>query len=250
MLRDRMQQNGSVCVAAAVALAFVALAVLPQSVGANTISDKLKRQIRVMEEVVDEVLVESPYLLVYSSDPTHGFYVDEFGAIFSFEASLVGGKWNMGSGLAFLENLHIESEDGRTVIWVEGDDEGEHKVEIVTKDDDEDEDEDEYEEQAEQMKVTKDLEKMKAEKKVKEEECYASGKEELIESLVDYGETLTGLRDDQWVAITAFLKNADLFKKHEISRLVLKVRVRDLRDHAHGDLSRDNLFSRVMVEEY
>lgn len=242
MLRDRMQQRWLVAAVAAVAVAFIWLAVTPSSAGA--ITDKLKRQIRVMEEVVDEVLIESPYLLVYSSDPTHGFYIDEFGAIFSFEASLVGNKWDFAKGLGFLENLHIETDDGKTVIWIEEDEdgEGERKIEIIAEGKEAGE--------AKKVKIKKDLEKMKAEQKVDEEECYASGKEELIEGLVDYGETLTGLRDDQWVAITAFLTNADLFKKNKISRLVLKVRVRDLRSHSRDDMSRESLISRVMVEEY
>ena len=57
----------------------------------------------------------------------------------------------------------------------------------------------------------------------------AQGKQELIDALADYGETMTALRDDQWVAIAAFLGDDQYFKERQISRLVIKARARDLR---------------------
>jgi hypothetical protein len=246
MIRERIFRAGwPVGLALGVALCVLWAVASPTDAEAGSISKKLKRQINVMEEVIDEILVESSYLLVYSSDPTHGVYLEEFGAIFGFEASLVGGRWDFTKGLEFLDKIHIESEDGKTVIWIDDDDD-EKQIEIIKKkggDEDEDEDED-------AIKKLKQI-REKSEKKGKnEEECYTKGKDELIEGLVDYGEILTGLRDDEWIAVTAFLKKAELFKRNEISRLVLRVRMRDLRAHADDDISRETLLDRVVVDEY
>jgi predicted GNAT family N-acyltransferase len=80
------------------------------------------------------------------------------------------------------------------------------------------------------------------------QQTYEKGRQELIDALADYGETLTALRDDQWVAIAAFLKDNDYFRDRSISRLVIKARMRDLR--ASDQLSREALLARIVVEEY
>ena len=67
---------------------------------------------------------------------------------------------------------------------------------------------------------------------------------------VDYGETMSSLDDGQWLLIAAHLKGADYFKEMEISRLVLKAKMRDLREFAQGKISESTAASRVIVEEY
>ncbi|HET9235063.1 MAG TPA: hypothetical protein VFP10_13060, partial [Candidatus Eisenbacteria bacterium] len=51
---------------------------------------KLKKQIEVMERILDEMLVDSKNVLVGGHDITRGVYVPEFGVIFTLEASILG----------------------------------------------------------------------------------------------------------------------------------------------------------------
>jgi hypothetical protein len=175
---------------------------------------KMMRQIRIMEKILDEVLVDSPNLLVFNDRPTRGFYLDGFGAVFTLEASLVReGTFDF----SFLKNFRIEKEDGKVII--------------VTRDKgsgDEDEDEEEN-----------------GEEEVSEAELYERGKQELKEALVDYAETLSSLKDDDWVAVVAFLKGSSYFTDRKISRLILKVRMRDLRG-----VERNEALRRIREEEF
>ncbi|MBD3334884.1 MAG: hypothetical protein GF355_05160 [Candidatus Eisenbacteria bacterium] len=221
------------------ALLALSLAVMGTAAGDATaadkdLTDKLKLQINVMEKVFDEVLVDSPNLLVYSSNPTHGLYLDEFGVVFVFEASLVdkGMDWEKHMP-SFLKNFTIESEDGKIIIY-QGDDE----------------DADEDSEGKEEKDLKESVRDLEEKKKRMDAELYAKGKEELIEALVDYGDTMTRLDDAQWVAIAAFLKNSDYFLTNRISQLLLKAKLEDLRAYSSEDISRDELISRVVVEEY
>lgn len=209
---------------------------IPAYAGDTPVSKKLKRKIKIMEKVVDEVLVESPNLLVYSGNPTHGIYLDEFGTVFTFEAALVDKDWDWAfdKTLGFLSKLRVESDGDKVIVWRDK----------KSRDSDEDDEEDT------EAIDEKTLDEMRKDKEQREEKLYAQGKEELIEAIVDYGEILTELRDDQWVAIAAFLKNSDYFRTNQISRLVIKVKVRDLRDHASGRISEKDLLKRVVQEEY
>ena len=85
--------------------------------------------------------------------------------------------------------------------------------------------------------------------KEKRAELYKAFKSEMIDAIVDYGVTLTELRDDQWLAVVAFLDNRPLLDLDEGGRLMLKIKMRDLRQHSAGALSRDAVVKRVIVEE-
>ncbi len=215
----------------------------PACAGAQGVSDRLKRQINVMEKIIDEILVDSPNLLVGSSSPSNGLYLDEFGAVFSFEASLVGSPsriFDFDGVFDFRSNIHVESGDNKVIIWRDTN---------ADEDEDEDEeDEDEGEIDIEKWKEKEEARKMK--RAEKEKERYAAGKEELIVALADYGETLSGLDDNQWIAIAVFLGKNHIFKKERISRLVIRARMSDLRAEASGRLTRDALLNRMVVDEY
>lgn len=218
--------------------AALVLSVLPRAAAA--IDERLAHQLNVMEKVIDEVLVDSPNILVFGSEPTHAFYIDEFGAILSFEASLTGaGGWNPALGLEFLNRMHVETEDGKTTIWF---DENPDSLKADAN-------------SARDQALKQYVESMKGRGEAGEEgkseaDRYAEGKQELIDGLLDYGATLTALRDDQWIAITAYLRDAGIFEEREISHLILKVRVSDLRAFGDGRLSRDALNTRIAIEEY
>jgi hypothetical protein len=230
------------------------LAAMPAAAANDGPAGRVNRQIKLMEKVIDQILLESPNLLVYGQDVTHGLYLAEFGALFSFEASLTGDGLGKTLDLSFLKNLRIEAEDGKvTILHDTGDASGSDSVD--------DEAEAEYLIQLKEGEVSaKELEAKLSEKQAElerrhekasthESKLFENGKTELIDALIDYGETLTALRDDQWVAIAAFLKNSDLFDEREISRLVLKVKVSDLRAYSADRITQDELRARVIVEE-
>ena len=71
------------------ALAFLVVA-RPVAAAVPADSRKLSREITVIEKVMDDMLLDSKNLLVYATDHNaHGLYLDEFGVVFSFNASLV-----------------------------------------------------------------------------------------------------------------------------------------------------------------
>jgi len=254
-------------VALAIAVGFTAGAWQPAYASDDARSDRMLRQVTLMEKVLDHVLKESPYWLVSAGDPTHGLYLEEFGVLYSFDASLVRGDWGRKEffDFSFFDRLRVESDDGRIIIWTDEDDLDElyeEEEEIAAEAEDRAAESGgetviDLEDPKDHKRVIAELERRKQhlrqerqERVKKEGEQYAAGKEELIDALLDYGETLTALDDDQWVAIAVFLGENDYFQREELSRLVLKVRMRHLRDYAAAHTSREELIEQMVVEEY
>jgi len=288
-------------VAALASAAILAATVTAQA--SETIPDKLKRQMDVMETIVSEVLVDSPNLFVSGRSPVHGIYLEEYGALFICEASTAGGLRLLGDAfvvpeipdlpeLDVLKKLRVESEGGRTVIWHdfdeeeesdEGEDEelapdeelardrklerrrealedyaeqrskaeeAEHEAQEAHREAEEAHREAREYEGADREKLRKSISEWRAEKGEREQERYEQGREELIEALIDYGDTLTRLRDDQWIAIAVFFDRSDFLSDRDVSRLVLKAKMNDLRAYGQDRLSRDAMLARVIEEEY
>jgi hypothetical protein len=207
----------------------VALVGLPMAAAeaADTPGERLDRKVQVMERVIDEILVQSDNVTVGPGNATRGIVLDEFGALFTFDAMvgvehLAGPRW--------LSVRVSREDDERPFVWVP--------------------------DSSDLPKPGEDLEKHEAKlrelnEKVeqKQKEHYAAFKTELIDALVDYGGTLTELKDDQWIALLAFLDDNRLFGADSGTRLMVKVRARDLRQYSAGSLSRDAVAKRVIVEE-
>jgi hypothetical protein len=166
--------------------------------------DRMDRQIRVFEKAIDTMLIDSPNFLVSNSEPTHGYYVDDHGAVFTFRTSLVSkyGGW-----------------DWWDHLW--------------HRDDDDD------------HKGKKDRKKI-AEKQA---ELYEDGKEELIETLLTFGEVLTTLGDTEWLEVKVRLRDAYYFKEHDLSRLKMKVKMSDLRAYYDGRLQEEQAAGRIEIDE-
>jgi hypothetical protein len=195
------------------------------------VTRKLKKQITVLERVLDEVLVDSPNFLVGSRRNTHGLYLDEFGVLFSFEASLISRDEDFPFGITFGDwgkGFTIDREGDKVTISWDRDEDGDGEDDVVVI----------------------DKEEMREKHEESQRELYEAGKAELTEALMDYGETLTTLRDDQWVAVAAFLRDSDFFAHNKISTLVFKAKLSDLRAYAQGDISEDAMAKRVVQEEY
>ena len=76
-------------------IVLLASTILVIGVGSSSAGEKmtkLERQIDVMEGAIDDMLVDSPNFLVHGGDNARGLYIDEFGVIFTFDASLVSEK--------------------------------------------------------------------------------------------------------------------------------------------------------------
>jgi hypothetical protein len=203
----------------------------------DAIPRRLERKVNVMEKVLNEVLRESPYWLVGGgSDYTRSVYLEEFGVVFSFDASLVNSDLNgldiNFDGLSFLKDLkdiRIEHDGDKVIVYRDSNKDG--------KKDGEDED-----------GLT--FEQLRDKRREREADRYEKGKNELVEALIDYGDTLTELRDDQFVAITAFLENIDILEEDNISHLIIKAKVSDLRMLSDSKITRDELLKRLSVKEY
>ena len=190
---------------------------------------KLKKQIEVMERILDEVLVDSQNVLVSGHNVTRGVYVPEFGVIFTLEASILGpdhGSW--WKNVDWSKKFKINTKDGTTVVQFNDDDDDEDKEDKKDKEDRE----------VSRKELMKDR-----------QERYERSKTELKLTLVDYGETLTGLRDDQWVGIAAFFDN-DYFDERSTDTVIIKAKMSDLRAHSAGSVNDQQMASRVTIEEY
>lgn len=259
----------------ALALAAAILLTLPGDAAADrdAISLKLQRQSKIMEMIVNDVLKESPNLLVSAGEPAHALYLEEFGFLICFEASLVDRELRNFT-FDFLNDLRVRTEDGNIIIW-NPDDEVGYRLDIdedgegvdLEELDDEDLDSADAEARAETSARFRAARERRTERweraeerlaqrehlsqqAAREAEIYERGKQELIDTVLDYGDTMTALRDDQWVGLAAFLGNADIFQELKIGNLVIKARMRDLAEYAEERIDRAEMRERLVIEEY
>ena len=195
---------------------------------------KLKKQISVMEKVIDEMLVDSKNVLVASHEPTRGIYLPEFGVLFTLEAQILtpdrGEWWKDFKGWG--KNIKIQS-----------DEHGNYTVVHLDDDDDDDSDKADKDKKEKRELTRKELLKDR-------EQRYENAKKELKDVLMDYGYTLTGLRDDQWVGIAAYIDDDDIFGEDEAETVLLRAKMGDLRAHEAGKVSDDQMAQRISIEEY
>jgi hypothetical protein len=153
-----------------------------------------------------------------------GIVLEEFGALFTLEGSVDGEMI-----------LRVPRPPRAPRVMIDGED-----VRVVPAPDPDPEHEE----------LHKSWEEFEKEAEAKSLEMYAGLKVELTDALIDYGATLGELGNDKWVAIAAFLDSRDFMGGGDSGkRLVLKARIRDLRQYAAGNLSRDAAVSKVVVEE-
>lgn len=235
-MRTRITQMGPLAMTLATLLAVVLVS--GTVVQAQDVPKKLERQMRIVEALVSDVLIDSPYWLVSSGGHVNSFYQKDLGVVVTLEASLVGGDSNIYLGDHFaLGDIRVERHGGRVVVFSDDDDDW-----YWEDDDDEDEDIDEDDDELSK--------KWRSRRMQRSESRYEKGKEELREALIDYGESLAGLKDDETVMFVTYLNDHRYFRKNKISRLMLKAKVKDLRARADGDISFDEMNSRIVEEVY
>ena len=202
---------------------------------------KMTRQIEFFETITSSMLVDSPNFLVYSGSPARGLYLDEYGLLVTFDASLVQNQEDLKDWWKnWSDGIRIEKQDGKWIVYT---DEHDH-------DDDRDEDGDREAERRARKEALKNYEKWQDEKEVIHHQLYEAGKNELILHLLDYGDTVRQLKDDQWVTLVAYLTRADYFEEQDLNQLVVKARMSDLRAYADGHITEEQAKSKIIVEEY
>ena len=181
---------------------------------AETDRDRLDRKVRVMERVLDEVLAQSPHAAVHIGQTSRGLVLDDYGVVFTMDLSLanelLASRYRQLGGLV-----------------VGGNEEGERRY----------------------VDLRADLTKHRKEQEQEVKKRRAGVQRELTDALIDYGITLNELTDDHWVVIAVFVNGlSEPFVKSS-QRLVLKIKMQDLRKHATGALSREAITKAVVVEQ-
>lgn len=187
--------------------------------------EKLDRQIGHLERALDDALVDSPNFLVTSGRNASGFYVPDLGVMFTFNARLVGEFYHQ-SGFWIGPDADVKiskDEDGDRQIIIRKNKHWDLGRAFGIKDDD---------------KEAHDT-----------VEIYNSGKEELIDLLMDEGASLGTVPDGQFVMICARMNDGDLRREKKIQRLTLKAKIDDLRAYADDKLSEGEMKARIVIVE-
>ncbi|NNF06433.1 MAG: hypothetical protein HKN21_06705 [Candidatus Eisenbacteria bacterium] len=183
---------------------------------------KLQRQMRVIERITSQILVESPYFFVQESEPAGAIYLDGYGVVLSFNASLVekdGWEWPW-------KDINVDhDEDGN--------------ITIRTKRDADYDDEEEAE-------LIENYRTWLSKKGKQQERTYERGKQEMYDLLTDYAESLTRLKDNEMLTLAIHLKRSEFFEESEIHHLVMHAKMSDVRSLRDGDDIEDILH----IEEY
>jgi hypothetical protein len=196
---------------------------------ADTARSRLDRKVRVMERVLDEVLIQSPNVVVGLGGVTRGLVLEGYGALFTMDVS-VGA-----------EELLRVPERVRSRVRISGVPEPPPPPKPEPKPEPRPE-----HEESELVESWDEWQKQAAKRR---QEQYDAFKVELIDALIDYGATLGELKDDRWIAVAAFLDGRQLLGGGDGGRLVVRAKMRDLRQHNAGSLSRDAVIQRVEIEE-
>jgi hypothetical protein len=235
------------------------------------VSTKMLRQIGVMEKIVDKVLLDSPNFLVRVGDNTRGLLIPEYGVVFTLDASLTSGVVipdlsKMMNDMKDRFDVHTDKDGNSTIVIKNMDKKKDKKAalkELEKKQEEldkqkalsagEDSETPETPEPPDTPPTTGktfDLENFSISSAKEAAALYSAGKEELIQALLDYGDTLTSLRNGQNVMIAAFMRDSDYFKEQKISRLILHAKIDDLRALGEGTISEKEARSRIVIEEY
>ena len=190
-------------------------------------SEKLQRQLELFEKMTNQMLLDSPNFLVSGRSAARALYIEEFGVVVSWNASLVE-KGEDGFKIWNWDNFKVER-DGDRVIIVRPEGSGD-------KEDDE--------------AMVETYKKWIDKQGERRAQLYEAGKVEMVDLLMDYAEVLSRLDDSQWVMLAAFLGNNEFFEDNDLSRCTVKARMSDLRAYGAGDIDHAAMEKRLVIQEY
>jgi hypothetical protein len=213
-------------------------------------SSRLERQLEIVEEAINDMLIDSPNFLVSGSEVTQSIDDEEGGVLFIFRATLTSPGWHPGGGI--LSNLGWRPGEKSIIVLKDRQHEGEKELslndaDISIKDGEitiRDKDGKKFD--LDDMKLQK-MNPAKAEKTQLEK--YQKAKEEMVQVLIDYGEILKALPAGQSVRIVARLHDLDLPKDQMVRKLSVRAKIDDLRAYGDGKLSEQEMRSRVEIRE-
>ncbi len=183
-------------------------------------TSRLERKVQVLETILDEVLVQSPNVVVNRpSGTTRGLVLEGYGAVFTLRASLTR---HLLVQLEAAEKRMVTGDKDFKFFFVSPDEEKAGSAGTDAK------------RGAPEDDPAKRLVMFKT---------------ELTDAMLDYGPTLNELRDDDWLVVAAFLDGRSLLGGGDGTRLVLRAKMRDLRQYASGALSREAAAKKVTVEK-
>lgn len=215
---------------------------------------KIERQVDVMEGAIDDMLVDSPNFLVAGRHVTDGFDIDDYGVLFTFEASLTGLGWDDHYGGSFAHWLPWNWDKKHKIIVLKDEDGDDKEIEldgshIVIRDGDVyflGDDEQSLKKMIKDGKLETIDDEEYREQQLKK---YERAKEELIEVFMDYGEILKAVPAGQTVRVVARLHDMHLPKDKEIRRLSIRATIDDLRSYGDGRISEDEMQTRIKIKE-
>lgn len=194
---------------------------------------RARRGLKAIEQVVNEMLVDSRNVLVMSSDAARAHVIPDCGVVLAFEANLLESgpfslQWNDWRG------SHLRREGDRLILDLnrDVDDDSDDAVAPKAKPD------------------RKADAKRSAEDTVTPAEKYSRFKAEMADALVDAADYTGGLKNDTWLVISAALGRNDYFRETGIRQLVVRARMADLDAYADGQLTESALRGRIVTEEF
>jgi hypothetical protein len=236
-----------------------------QGLRAQPAPQRQGRQIRIMEKVIDQVLVGSQHALVTGSPNCRGLRLQGYGVLFVVDLSPIG-----------LDGpFHFKfKDDGTYDIIQDEDDEDRQRIEgrqrtVGRRDvpeppepsDPDDESDIEYEDEKEEKDREKEeLRREKLEQWARELESEADEtgarnpkreaalvlvREELVQVLRDYGRTISGVGPEDYVAIAIF--PSDLDWRGPDTRTLIQVRRRSIDAYDNGNLTAEAFAKLVEV---
>ena len=212
---------------------------------------RLEKQMGIVEEAIDDMLIDSPNFLVSGRGVTQSIDDDQSGVLFIFEASLTGPHWESGRRNGFLSWL--DGDSPRVYVLRDGDgdddkvidlDQGEIRIkhgEVTIK-----------EKGGKERKLDGDGDWKRLDRKTIGERQlakYGRGKEEVVRVLLDYGEILKAVPAGQSVRVVARLSDLDLPEGEEVRKLSVKAKIEDLRAYGDGKLTETEMRSRLEIRE-
>jgi hypothetical protein len=187
----------------------------------------MHKDIRSMERVIDDMLVDSPNFLVDGNKNARGIYEPGRGVVFTFDASLVSRYWgHKGNGWRFWRSDDDVYWDWDDEYW----------------DEDEDDDSNKSDDKKGRSMSSRGLRN--------EEKIYKRGQDEMVDLLLEYSDRLDGLKAGESVTLIAYLRDARYFRKNKISNFLVRASIDDLRAYADDRLSEEQMVAKVVREEY
>ncbi|MFH1276933.1 MAG: hypothetical protein ABIK65_00915 [Candidatus Eisenbacteria bacterium] len=185
--------------------------------------ERLKKQISIMEKIIDEAMVESEHALVKSTHPTRGVYIEGYGPVFTLEVGLVDERfrWDKLSKL-------LEFGDGYSVIKEENEEDGETTITIRRK------------KGNDEVVVDEEV--------ISEDQRWDLVKKELVEVIRDYGDTIARAKPDEWLTLLA-TPLSGTWGKAESDRLIIRVQMKEITAFNDSKLSESNFEKRVQIIE-